>query len=242
MKVWDQKMVRIRNDLDVHVIVKSLEKKADTEDVKNDFSNHEFKICTLDRNIVKIATDIQTFQTAINQLHKFIIELQEANRDVLFGKKSINCLSCGTGNKQNYSKGRDGKLYKGIDVETTISHGHPKDDSYVQNPSRNTNYLDNLGSPSQEAFRSANIVTADLASQTNKLLGSKSFYEECRPQYNNLNDVSSTNLPSVIPSISKKGSISTYYASNQNKTLNQQINMGSMNGSFSITAKHKKRK
>jgi len=43
-----------------------------------------------------------------------MVELQDANREVLVGKKQINCLSCGKGNEPVHSiKGRDNRLYKG---------------------------------------------------------------------------------------------------------------------------------
>jgi hypothetical protein len=80
--------------LDVHGIQRALDKKIDTEVVKVEIQNHEYKISTLDRNIIRMATDFETFQIAINKLHYGIVELQEANRDVLIGKRSINCLSC----------------------------------------------------------------------------------------------------------------------------------------------------
>lgn len=51
-------MVRIRNDLDIHSLLKTVEKKANEDQVRNDFGNHEFKISSLDRNVIKIANDI----------------------------------------------------------------------------------------------------------------------------------------------------------------------------------------
>ncbi len=84
--------------------------------MRNDFGNHEFKISTLDRNIVRMATDFETFQMAFNKIHTAVMELQEANRDVLLGKRTTNCLSCGKGNETNNAQitGKDGKVYKGI--------------------------------------------------------------------------------------------------------------------------------
>ena len=83
--------------------------------MRNDFGNHEFKIGTLDRNIIRMASDFETFQLAFNKLHSAIVELQDANRDVLLGKRTTNCLSCGKGGDPGNSQimGRDGKVYKG---------------------------------------------------------------------------------------------------------------------------------
>jgi len=49
-------------------------------------------------------------------MHSAIVELQDANRDVLLGKRTTNCLSCGKGGDNNNQQimGRDGRVYKGI--------------------------------------------------------------------------------------------------------------------------------
>ena len=105
----------MRNEMDIHTIYRLLDRKANEEAVRGDFSNHEFKISTLDRNIIRMAADFETFQLAFNRLHSAIVELQEANRDVLIGKKVSNCLSCGKGGDSTNQQilGRDGKIYKG---------------------------------------------------------------------------------------------------------------------------------
>jgi hypothetical protein len=54
-------LIRLRAELDIHGLYKQVEKKANEDQVKNDFNNHEFKIGTLDRNIIRMATDFETF-------------------------------------------------------------------------------------------------------------------------------------------------------------------------------------
>ena len=58
---WDQRMIQIRQEFDIVALNKSLDSMARKETVETDFQNHEFKIQTLDRNIVAIATDFETF-------------------------------------------------------------------------------------------------------------------------------------------------------------------------------------
>lgn len=58
---WDQRMIQIRQEFDIVGIQKAIEVKANKETVANDLQNHEFKISTLDRNIVAIASDFETF-------------------------------------------------------------------------------------------------------------------------------------------------------------------------------------
>jgi hypothetical protein len=62
----------------------------------------------------------------INKMHKSICELQEVNKDVLLGKKTVNCLSCNKGNDGyealSHVKGQDGRLY--------VGGGHAKEQIY----------------------------------------------------------------------------------------------------------------
>ena len=97
LRHFDNKLVKLRSEVDVHSINRNIDRKANEDQVRSDFSNHEFKIGTLDRNIIRMAADFETFQMAFNKLHAAIVELQDANRDVLLGKRTTNCLSCGKG-------------------------------------------------------------------------------------------------------------------------------------------------
>ena len=46
-------------------------------------------------------------------MHLSVKELQEVNKEVLLGKKRLNCLSCGkTENKDTIAPGLDGKIYR----------------------------------------------------------------------------------------------------------------------------------
>lgn len=119
---WDQRMINIRNEFDMTELKKFIDTKANKENVQGDFQNHEFKIGTLDKNIVAIASDFETFQQAINRMHTVVLELQEANKDVLVGKRNLNCLSCGIKDGQSQGipstahstfYGKDGRIYRG---------------------------------------------------------------------------------------------------------------------------------
>ena len=69
LMAWDNRMITIRQEFDMVALTKNIETKANKESVSNDFKNHEFKIQTLDQNILTIATDFETFQQAINRMH-----------------------------------------------------------------------------------------------------------------------------------------------------------------------------
>ena len=97
LKSIDENLVKYKAQVNVHTIHRDIEKKANKEEVSNNLNNHEFKISTLDRNIIRMAADFETLQLALNKMHQAIVELQDANRDVLLGKRTTNCLSCGKG-------------------------------------------------------------------------------------------------------------------------------------------------
>ena len=58
---WDQRMIAIRNEFDIVALNKLIESKSNKETVANDFKNHEFKIQTLDQNMMSIAQDFESF-------------------------------------------------------------------------------------------------------------------------------------------------------------------------------------
>ena len=97
LKAIDENLVKYKAQVNVHTIHRDIEKKANKEEVSSNLNNHEFKISTLDRNIIRMAADFETLQLALNKMHQAIVELQDANRDVLLGKRTTNCLSCGKG-------------------------------------------------------------------------------------------------------------------------------------------------
>jgi hypothetical protein len=54
-KSVDQKMVSLRQDFDMSLLKKTLEKKADKTDLSTMFDNHDFKLLTLDNNFLLLA-------------------------------------------------------------------------------------------------------------------------------------------------------------------------------------------
>jgi len=45
--------------------------------------------------MLSIVADLRRFQSTVNIMYTSIAELQDANKDVLLGKRQLNCLSCG---------------------------------------------------------------------------------------------------------------------------------------------------
>ena len=51
----EQKLMAVKSEFDMDALNKLIETKANTISVANDFNNHEFKIGTLDSNLIAIA-------------------------------------------------------------------------------------------------------------------------------------------------------------------------------------------
>lgn len=60
LKSIDENLVKYKAQVNVHTIHRDIEKKANKEEVSNNLNNHEFKISTLDRNIIRMAADFET--------------------------------------------------------------------------------------------------------------------------------------------------------------------------------------
>lgn len=126
MKSFDNRLVSFRKECDFDSLRSLIRSKAEATQVTSDLENHEFKIGTLDRNLVAIANDFQTFQKAINKMHLSLVELQECNKEVLLGKKKLNCLSCGQGKEKELNQvinklGQDGRVYRATTAVTQMT-------------------------------------------------------------------------------------------------------------------------
>ena len=60
LKALDENLVKYKAQVNVHSIFRDIEKKANKEEVSSNLNNHEFKIGTLDRNIIRMAADFET--------------------------------------------------------------------------------------------------------------------------------------------------------------------------------------
>jgi hypothetical protein len=60
LKALDENLVKYKAQVNVYSIQRDIEKKANKEEVSSNLNNHEFKIGTLDRNIIRMAADFET--------------------------------------------------------------------------------------------------------------------------------------------------------------------------------------
>ena len=65
----DSKMVKIRQDFDINLLRKQIEKKVSTKHMDETMDNFEGKVRKLDQNVMIVAADFETFQKLINRIH-----------------------------------------------------------------------------------------------------------------------------------------------------------------------------
>jgi chromosome segregation ATPase len=73
---------------------KSIEKKADSSELKPKFENIHNLIEVIKNKMLESNEELENLQKANKKTSKKINELQEVNKDVLLGKKTLKCLSC----------------------------------------------------------------------------------------------------------------------------------------------------
>ncbi len=114
---WDHKITKLRSDIDIHRIRKDINTKLDTEDFQQECARTDGSITNIERALIKLSLDLENANGAFNLMFRDVDELKDANWNVLMGKKSVNCLSCGRGDlnfvpAQHEIKGGDGVMYK----------------------------------------------------------------------------------------------------------------------------------
>ena len=72
-----------------------LKQKADTTLVQSLQTKFGTSIDKLELNVQMMDSDLKQFSTFARKLYVNIQELQEANKDILVGKRKLDCLSCG---------------------------------------------------------------------------------------------------------------------------------------------------
>lgn len=118
----DHKIVSIRQEFDMSLLRKWVEKKADRTELSTMFDNHDYKLLTLDSNFLLLSQDFETFHKNMIKMQKHVQELRDVNKDVLLGGKAVNCLSCNKAEDTRKDiKGKDGRLYWG----TTLNQNGP---------------------------------------------------------------------------------------------------------------------
>ena len=91
----DSKIVQIKKETDIDVVKVMVNKKADLNwcEKTNKESNKLLQKNTIE--ISQIRDEMRQAQSLVYSVYQACKELQEANKDVLMGRRRLDCLSCG---------------------------------------------------------------------------------------------------------------------------------------------------
>lgn len=119
LRLIEIRLEKLSKSAELSNIKKILSQKANEDDVKTEFSSHDFKLVELDRITSQNAKDIESISLMLKKLNSSFSEFSQQSGLALLGRKQTPqiCLSCGRGDTnfapiQAQVMGRDGKVYK----------------------------------------------------------------------------------------------------------------------------------
>ena len=62
VKLWDAKLVKLRNEMNIHAIVKRIGEKAETAEVKENFDAQAQRIESLEESFIQIINEVEGLQ------------------------------------------------------------------------------------------------------------------------------------------------------------------------------------
>ena len=94
MKLWDQKLVKMRSELNITSVVKRIQDKADNIEVQDMMQQYEERVTQMERSFIQVIEGVEELNRQ-NHLHRHTMDqLAGVNYEVSIGKRNINCLSC----------------------------------------------------------------------------------------------------------------------------------------------------
>jgi hypothetical protein len=97
-RYWDQKIVKLRADLNVHSLIKRLDDKASVNQTNNLFDEASIRIEGCEEHLEKLGQDMQYVAKSFSSIRKYVVDIKKIHSEC---SKSASWLSCGTDNNSN---------------------------------------------------------------------------------------------------------------------------------------------
>lgn len=97
-RYWDQKIVKLRADLNVHSLIKRLDDKASVNQTNNLFEEASMRIEGWEEHLQKLGHDMQYVANSFSSIRKYVVDIKKIHSEC---SKSATWLSCGSDNKIN---------------------------------------------------------------------------------------------------------------------------------------------
>ena len=72
-------------------------KKADLEQLNRGLVEQNKRINSVNEGMMNVQNDVKQFQSVLSKITLTVHLLEDANKDILLGKRRLDCLSCGVG-------------------------------------------------------------------------------------------------------------------------------------------------
>ena len=60
VRVWDQKIVKVRNEININGLTKAISTKAESFEMKEEFGSHMQRICSVEESLLQIIHEIDS--------------------------------------------------------------------------------------------------------------------------------------------------------------------------------------
>ncbi len=75
VKLWDSKLVKLRQDMNIHAIVKRIGEKADAVEIKQAFDEQVARVEQLENTFIRIIDEVEVLNKESDVLKTQIIDL-----------------------------------------------------------------------------------------------------------------------------------------------------------------------
>ncbi|CAI2386065.1 unnamed protein product [Moneuplotes crassus] len=175
-RYWDQKLVKMRQDLNVHQLMKRLNEKVSVTQANTMHDENSMRIEECEDTLHNLGQDMQYIANSFGSIRKYVVDIKKIHSDCT---KSASCLSCGNDQnktnlkKQNNIKGLSSQKFPGI-----LKKGRPhlEDRSMVEYDVGIKVFSGKFRPKSAHKFRTKNQIKSNLKfSRANKLAKDKNL-------------------------------------------------------------------
>ena len=114
VKLWDQKISNLRNELNISSIYRKLSTFSRKEEVEEKLQEIRDLNEETNGNILQLKIMIGKVGQMNDNVQTQIDTIYNRQKEVNIGIRNVNCLSCAIEPKKGHSHGSDGRLYRGL--------------------------------------------------------------------------------------------------------------------------------
>ena len=113
VKLWDQKISNLRGELNIHGIYRKMSKLAEKEELEEDMKQIDKKNNKIEGQIYQLKAQLNGVGNTNQEIEDKINYIYDRQKEVVIGKRNVNCLSCAEEPENRTMQGTDGKIYRG---------------------------------------------------------------------------------------------------------------------------------